>query len=252
MTEQTALAIRQPSTALTPHSWSMIQSVAHAAYMSRKFGVTEGEAAIKLLFCYENNLPLSSANTGLYIVNGRMTVMSNIVASQIRRHPDYDYRIDQLDDKGCTITILRRNPQSDAMEDYASTSFTADDAKRAGLDKKDNYRGFPRNMFFGRAISNAQKWYCPDVFNQPVYVPEELAASIDDDGNVIDGEWVSSTAEQDPLADAPSALLQALVDEFGAEIVLAAGDGTLPNTLDGVKAVALRLMQGERAASEDE
>jgi hypothetical protein len=29
-------------------------------------------------------------------------------------------------------------------------------------------------MLFARAISNGVKWYCPDVFCGPVYVPEEM------------------------------------------------------------------------------
>jgi hypothetical protein len=29
-------------------------------------------------------------------------------------------------------------------------------------------------MLFARAISNGVKWFCPDVFAGPVYVPEEM------------------------------------------------------------------------------
>jgi hypothetical protein len=29
-------------------------------------------------------------------------------------------------------------------------------------------------LFFARAISNGVKWFCPDVFAGPVYVPEEM------------------------------------------------------------------------------
>jgi hypothetical protein len=31
-------------------------------------------------------------------------------------------------------------------------------------------------MLFARAMSNGCKWYTPDVFNGPVYVPEEMQA----------------------------------------------------------------------------
>jgi hypothetical protein len=42
-------------------------------------------------------------------------------------------------------------------------------------------------MLFARAMSNGVKWFCPDVFNgNAVYVPEELGANVDADGNVID------------------------------------------------------------------
>ena len=46
---------------------------------------------------------------------------------------------------------------------------------------------FARNMLFARAISNAARWYCPDLFSgNAVYVPEELGAIVDGDGNVVD------------------------------------------------------------------
>ena len=41
--------------------------------------------------------------------------------------------------------------------------------------------------------SNGVKWFCPDVFNgSMVYVPEELGASVDGDGNVIDVDYRSA------------------------------------------------------------
>ena len=39
----------------------------------------------------------------------------------------------------------------------------------------DNWRKYPKNMLFARAISNGVKWHCPDVMNgQPVYTPDEM------------------------------------------------------------------------------
>lgn len=35
-------------------------------------------------------------------------------------------------------------------------------------------------MLFARAISNGVKWYCPDVFAGPVYVPEEMQEVTED------------------------------------------------------------------------
>jgi hypothetical protein len=253
MSEKTALVVRRPQTpALTPQNWDMIQSVARAAYLSRKFGGTEGEAAIKMLFCYENNLPLTTANTGLYIVNGRMAAMSNIVAAQLRRHPNYDYRVKALDDRGCTIEILRRDPATGEFRVEGEASFTEADAKRANLANKDNYKGFPSDMYFNRALARAQRRYAPDIFNPPVYAPEELGAPLDADGNIIEGVWrvTEPSREEESLA----VLLQALVDDFGAEAVLAAGEGTLPATLEEVKAVAVKLMEegGEPPSTPEE
>jgi hypothetical protein len=140
----------------------MIEAIAAAAHESRKVGVsTRGEAAIKFLFCYENGLPLSAANTGLYIVNGRIAAQSNIIAAQIRRHPDYDYRVKALDNRGCTIEILRRVDAEWRIEGEAS--FTEDDAQRAGLLSKDNYQGYPSDMYFNR------HWHGRKSVSRPTY-----------------------------------------------------------------------------------
>lgn len=211
---------------LTPDSWGMIQSVANAAYLSRKFGVTEGEAAIKMLFCYENSLPLTAANTGLYIVNGKIAAQSNVIAAQIRRHPDYDYRIKELTDQACTITILRRN--GDSWEAIGESSFTMKDAQAAGLASSDTYQKYPRNMLFGRALTNAYRWYCPDVFSQPLYTPEELGSN---DDNAIEA-WATEI-KPEPVSTPPAPRvpeLSDLVATFGAEAVMAANGGQIPGT----------------------
>ena len=61
------------------------------------------------------------------------------------------------------------------------------DASAAGLTNKDNWKKYPRNMLFARAISNGQKWYAPDVYNGvTVYTPDEMGASVDEEGNIIE------------------------------------------------------------------
>lgn len=230
---------------LTPGTWNMIQGVAQAAYESRKFGTNAGEAAIKMLFCYENGLPLSAANTGLYVVNNKLAPQSNVIAAQIRKHPDYDYRIKQLDDKGCIIVIQRRNPTTGVFEDIGETSFTEDDAKRAGLINGTNYQGYPRNMFFGRAITNAMRWFAPDVFSQPIYTPEELGATVDADGNVIDAQWTAAPA---PEALPQVITLDSLLAEYGAEKIMAANGGKVPGTADEIQEVASRLENGNASS----
>ena len=53
----------------------------------------------------------------------------------------------------------------------------ANDAKKAGTK---NLEKFPRNMLFARAMSNGVKWFTPDIFSGPVYVPEEMNVEVQD------------------------------------------------------------------------
>ena len=225
---------------LTPDVWSMLTAIGQTVADSKAFGAQRGaEAAIKALFCYENGLPLTAANTGLYIVNGRIAAQTNIIAAQLRKHPTYDYRVDKCDDNGATVTILRR--VDGQWRDEGTASFTKDDATKAGLANKDNYKGYSSDMFFARALARAQRRYAPDIWGGPVYTPEELGASVDDDGNTVEGTW-APVANGKPTSQLPAApSLNDLVAQYGAEKIMAANNGAIPGTDDELRAVAAAL-----------
>ena len=108
----------------------------------------------------------------------------------------YDYRIAKLDSTACTIAFKQRvgvGALGTGWEDLGEFTYGIEDAKRAGLlDKKNkdgspnNWTKYPQNMLFARAISSGTRLYCPDVFNgNLVYVPEELGAQVDEDGEPV-------------------------------------------------------------------
>lgn len=240
-TTSTAPALRQE---LTPNTWDMLMSIGGAIKASRVFGsATAEEAAIKLLFCYENGLPLTTASNGLYVVNGRIAAQTNVIAAQLRRHPDYDYEVIDITPKGATVAILRRGNDGKLTE-AGRASFTEADAKQAGLLGKDNWKNYPEDLYFARALSRAQRRYAPDVFGQPVYTPEELS------DNVIDApSWqvVGSVS----LTNGPAKPdLFALVEQFGAEAVMAANSGIIPST-DAEVAAAAEALNGTRDTEQD-
>jgi len=75
-------------------------------------------------------------------------------------------------DKHCSIDFY------EGSEKIGNSSFSYEDAKKAGTKNLDK---FPKNMLFARAISNGVKWFTPDVFAGPVYVPEEMQQVITED-----------------------------------------------------------------------
>src|SRR4029077_8382708 len=83
------------------------------------------------------------------------------------------------DNEACEIVFTRKGRPL-----TPSSVFTLEDAERAGL-KGDNYRKFPRNMLFARAITNGARVHCPEVFVGAVYTPDEL----------VDGEVVLEPSE---------------------------------------------------------
>ncbi|NJO31398.1 MAG: recombinase RecT [Richelia sp. SL_2_1] len=49
----------------------------------------------------------------------------------------------------------------------------------AGLLGKDNWKKWPSDMMFARALTRGARRYCPDVFGGPAYTKEELEDSVD-------------------------------------------------------------------------
>jgi hypothetical protein len=119
---------------------------------------------------------------GIYLIKGKLSFAANLISSAIKASGRYDYKVKKIDDTGCEIDFFEKR---DGKWELSGTStFNLKDAEKAGTQ---NMKAFPRNMMFARCMSNGQKWYAPDVFNgNTVYVPEELGASVDGDGNVIE------------------------------------------------------------------
>ena len=59
-------------------------------------------------------------------------------------------------------------------------------AQAAGLTGKDNWKKYPSDMLFARAISRGARRFAPGIFGgSPVYTPDEMGADVDEEGNVI-------------------------------------------------------------------
>ena len=124
-----------------------------------------GQAFVKIQAGQEIGVPPFAAMSGIHIIQGKPTLGAGLIAFTVKGSGKYDYKVSKLDDKICSIDFYQ------GAEIIGNSTFTIEDAKKA-LTK--NIDKFPKNMLFARAISNGVKWYCPDVFSGPVYVPEEM------------------------------------------------------------------------------
>lgn len=124
--------------------------------------------------------PFASVN-GVHIISGKPSIGANLMAAAVKGHPNYDYRVQAMTNTECTLEFFERG------ESIGVSTFTMQDAQSAQVTNNPTWKKFPRNMLFARALSNGVRWYCPDVFaGNAVYVPEELGAEVDGDGNVVD------------------------------------------------------------------
>ena len=154
----------------------------------------EAQAIVKVLAGQELGFGPIASMTGIYIVKGRVTLSANLMAAAVKRSNRYDYRVLTLTDQECDLAF------SENGELLGHSSFTMDDAKRAGLNSQ-TWTAYPRNMLFSRAISNGVKIYCPDVTNGPAYTPDELGATVDGATGeiIIEAEVVEHPAPTEPM-----------------------------------------------------
>jgi hypothetical protein len=144
-----------------------LMNMAKAFAESGMFADTKSaaQAIVKIQAGQEIGIPPFAAMTGIHIIQGKPTIGAGLIASRVKGSGKYDYKVIEASEKVCSIDFYQ------GATKIGNSTFTIDDAKKA-LTK--NIDKFPKNMLFARAISNGVKWYCPDVFSGPVYVPEEM------------------------------------------------------------------------------
>jgi hypothetical protein len=142
------------------------------------------QAIVKILAGQELGLPPIASMTGIHIIKGKVSLSATTMAAVLKRHGNYDYRVLEHSHEGCKIEFFQNG------ESIGISEFTMEDAKMAGLMKGDNYRKYPRNMLFARAMSNGIRWYCPDILGGPAYTPGELDHNADEGGDdqIVEGD----------------------------------------------------------------
>ena len=123
------------------------------------------QAVVKIMAGAEMGISPFQSMGGIHIISGKPTIGAGLMASRVKASGKYTYKVLENTDKSCAIEFF------EGKESIGVSTFTIEDARKAQTKNLDK---FPRNMLFARAISNGVRWYCPDIFEGPVYVPEEM------------------------------------------------------------------------------
>jgi hypothetical protein len=196
--------------------FDQIQRAAIALHESGYFtdAKSKAQAIVKVMAGAELGLPPFAAMSGIHIIQGKPVLGANLIATIIKAHPAYDYRVLELTDRVCKIQFYEGGQPCGVSE------FTADDARKSGTKNMDK---FPKNMLFARAISNGAKWYTPGVFGgAPVYTPDEMGVMVDEDGVILEGEYEPVTSQPQtavaPVVTMPDDKLTKRFHAIGKEV----------------------------------
>lgn len=183
-----------------------LDEVARVASMMAKSGFfddvkTAAQAGVKILAGRELGIPEMAAMRGVHVMEGNTTLSGPLLAALIKRHKKYDYQEVECTDERAEIAFFENG------EKVGTASFSMDEARqvtayydkngqRKTLADKTNWKNYPSDMLFWRALTRGQRRYAPEVGMGAVYTPEEMGAETDADANVIDAE--AEVADPEP------------------------------------------------------
>lgn len=143
---------------------------------------SQAQAVVKIMAGRELGFGAFASMNGIHIISGKTAYSANLMAAAIKRHPSprYDYRVIEHTETVCKIEFTQDG------EAVGVSEFTIQDAAKAQVTNNQTWKKYPKNMLFARALSNGARWYCPDVFGAAPYMPEEIGAQVDEDGDPVD------------------------------------------------------------------
>lgn len=159
---------------------------------------SQAQAVVKILAGKELGLSAFESMASIYVVNGRLALTSKAMSGLVKRSKKYDYLIKKLDETECVIDITNSDRENSRSQVIGTSTFTFKDAAKAGLVNKENWKSYPKNMLFARALSNACRFYCPDIISGYMTLeeaedieedikPTKATVSIDNTGEIFNG-----------------------------------------------------------------
>lgn len=112
--------------------------------------------------------PLEALNGGLYFVQGKVGMSSEMMASLIRGQGHSITKDSKSNDTVCILHGKRKD-----NGDTWTISFSIEDARRAGL-LKNMYEKYPGIMLYNRAMSMLARQLFPDIIKGAGYTMDEL------------------------------------------------------------------------------
>lgn len=162
----------------------------------------------------------------VHVIDGKLSMSAELMRALTKR-AGHRFRVLESTAECAKVSISR----ADDPEFSAEFAFTIEDATRAKVNEKDVWKKYPAAMLLARATSMAVRAVCPEVLMGISYVPEELGARVDAEGDYIDAEvidlpvvdeharWAADLSDRfDALPDTDRAGIQAhIVERYNAE-----------------------------------
>lgn len=169
----------QTSLELAPAAWKLAEKISTTEMVpSALRGRPEAVLAIMLAGHEAGIQPMQSLQK-IHIIEGRPAMAAELMRALVLQH-GHELNYDEVSTTSVTASGRRRG-----AERWTKVTWTMDDAKRGGLDRKQNWVKWPRAMLIARATAELCRMIFADVLAGISYTVEELS-----DGDAVPGELV--------------------------------------------------------------
>lgn len=168
---------------MKPDVWAMLEKQAEVIAASRLAPASlqnRPEAILTIaLKGHELGIPPMMALSHIHVVQGRPTLSAELMRALVL---NAGHRIWPAKDNNNTKSTWygqRWNEHTQQYDETIESTFTMEDAKRAGLVGKDNWKKYPGMMLDARATAILCRQVFPDVMMGAGYTPDEIDPDVD-------------------------------------------------------------------------
>lgn len=151
----------------------------------------------------ELNVPMMQALSHIHVVEGKPTLSAEMMVALVQR-AGHKIRVLETTSEYATVQGVR----ADDPEHKPKVTFDWEDAKKAGVTNKNTWKAYPDAMLRARAISALCRFAFADVLAGASYVPEEMGAEVNGDGEVVEMSSSGAPAPSEARSPGHTALLE--------------------------------------------
>ena len=235
------------------NEYEQLRQLAEALHKSTLWKTGSIEQALAVILMGRGlGIGPTTALSNIIISAGKPTLGASLVGALIQKSGKYGYTVTEMTDQQVSVEFFERPTLTSApgagRRPLGVSTFTLQDAQRAGLAQSQTWRSYPRNLLLARAITNGARWYCPEVFGGAIYDPEELGAAPGvlpppiDEAPEAPTDATFTPAPSPSLSETtPEVTIEGLLEHYSAEQIMVASGGKLPSTEEELRAVADQL-----------
>lgn len=136
--------------------------------------VARANAVAKVLAARELGLPpVATALTGLYIIEGRLTLASRIMHALLLRSGLVGMEVLEASAERCAVRMWRTDCSLEITEELTLQQAEAQGLTRTRNGPRDNWKNHPGDMLWARVLSRLARRVAPDVIGG-LYAPEDF------------------------------------------------------------------------------